>query len=228
MSVSQRSKRLKRSETRAIKAQGLKGLIRYGDRETVETAAGSVDTASWCVSVAGIIPVGSVAASRWWAVADGHGGLAMRGAFPTRTLKKSPKSRVQRWLLATLAQVLTPKNTVCLCAYLSSPLAPLFSQPFAGGVVAMVTVDGSHCDAASSWLVTRTMSRNHARHAEFFGLQKAVTAHCEPPPEFPDSNTAHVTRRRNGGERRRFVASDVSPDRPSRVPQSPRGGRTGE
>ena len=88
MSVSQRSKRLKRSETRAIKAQGLKGLIRYGDRETVETAAGSVDTASWCVSVAGITPVGSVAASRWRAVADGHGGLAMRGAFPTRTLKK--------------------------------------------------------------------------------------------------------------------------------------------
>ena len=157
MSVSQRSKRLKRSETRAIKAQGLKGLIRYGDRETVETAAGSVDTASWCVSVAGITPGGCVAASRWWAVADGHGGLTMRGFSDTHSKKESQIARSEMAFSYACSGAYA-KKTVLSCAYLLSPLAPLFPH-----IRRWASCDGYDrrmpCNAASSWVVTSNHSR---------------------------------------------------------------------
>jgi hypothetical protein len=58
---------------------------------------------------AGIISVGSVAASGWWVpVADGHSGYAVRGFADS--LKNGPKSRIQGWLLVRLAQVLIAKR----------------------------------------------------------------------------------------------------------------------
>jgi hypothetical protein len=65
----------------------------------------------------------------------------------------------------------------------------------------MVTVDGSHCDAAS----------NVTRHADFSDSVKRLR--FKPSPEFPDQNTAYVTRGR--------TAENVEHDRRHRVLFSP-------
>lgn len=137
-------------------------------RHVVAGRAGMVRwTVSWCVSVAGIVPVAWAAASGWWMpVADGHGGLAPRGLF--RLSKRRPKSRVQGWPLVTL-RCLRQKDGLFCAPIFRVLMIRLFLTIVAGLAAAMVTVDGIHCEAAFSWLVTSNKCREPCAARGIFG-----------------------------------------------------------